>query len=794
MTMTRKGFLTSATAFAAATGLDPAAFAGTDVLAGNPYRKEDYAAFRKMLKAFFPPGYCRKECQDPAQVASAKLIRQELFAWAEAHPGFDALDARRESYRLMREHFYPILFADSPFYCECGVNGGWSGARPGRAVDSLCWKFFKEQGLVPDEAFELLRIRSKARLTLSCGPFVDNGHQVPPFRTIYRKGFSGVRDEVAAALEKCPEDDPRGRKELEVALYGLDTIHELQLAFAKKAEAMLAQSGNLTIRQSNNLRRIAEAAKRCPWEPPRTFFEALNAMWFIREVLGYVDGLGNQALGHPDAWCIDFYRADLVAGRITEAEMRDLVARFVIYADCHEAGSEPVDSYDDQEVEIQLTLGGCQADGKPVWNELTKAFLQAHFACDCVYPKMFCRFSSESPAEYLLTIGAQIMKGHSVFTLLNDERHIANSLGYGFTLAEARDYVGGGCWEGYVDSATDVDDANYVSLMKILEMTIHRDPELEKKAKVVIDPIDDAKSFEEVRDTVMRNVIRFYRSLIGYATRYGAAGARVFPHPVFSMCLDGGLETRRDTTEGGVRFHPKVYTLAFFGSFVDSLMAIRQLCFVDRTCTLGEFLAAVRSNWTGPRGEELRRAVLNAPYWGDNAPETNRLAAGVIRSVYDGVDGFVNEHCGPIVLDIYVYREFMYWGKELKATPDGRRDGDRLSQGMSPSEFRCKSAATTVINAIGSLPHELVYQSNTNLTFEPSAVSPEIFASVFRVYAKKGAHEIQPNCTSVEELLEAQRHPERYQHLIVRVCGFSARFVSLSKRWQDEVIARHRLR
>ena len=112
---------------------------------------------------------------------------------------------------------------------------------------------------------------------------------------------------------------------------------------------------------------------------------------------------------------------------------------------------------------------------------------------------------------------------------------------------------------------------------------------------------------------------------------------------------------------------------------------------------------------------------------------------------------------------------------------------------MSPSEFRCKAGVTTVINAIGSLPHELVYQSNANLTFEPSAVSPETFASVFRVYAKKGAHEIQPNCTSVAELLDAQKHPERYQHLIIRVCGFSARFIALSKRWQDEVIARHRL-
>ncbi|MBR4653259.1 MAG: hypothetical protein IKO72_07845 [Kiritimatiellae bacterium] len=792
MELTRKRFLASAAAFSAATGVDLAASAES-VRTENPFRAKDYEYFRKVLKAFFPPGYCRKECQDPLQVASAKTIRSAMIAWSDAHPDSDALDARRESYMLMRKHFYPILFPDSPFYCECGINGGWSGARPGLSVFAVCYKFYKERGLVPDEAFALLKARSKAHMTLCCGPFVDNAHHVPPFRTIFKKGFAGVRADVVAALEKCPADDHLGRKELETAIVGLDTLHELQLAFAKKAEAMLA-AGGLNEAQRKNMMRIAEAARRCPWEPPQTFFEGLNALWFIREVLGYVDGLLNQALGHPDAWCIDLYRADLAAGRITEAEMRDLVAKFVIYADCHESGAVPVDSYDDQEVEIQLTLGGCHPDGKLVWNELTKAFLDAHIGCDCVYPKLFCRFSSKSPEDYLRKIGAMIIKGHSVFTLLNDDRHIANSLAYGFDIAEARDYVGGGCWEGYIDSATDVDDCNYVSLMKLLEMTIHRDIELEKSAKVTIDMIDNARSFEEVKSIVMRNIVRFFRSLISYATRYGATGAKVFPHPVYTMCLDGGVETRRDTTEGGVRFRPKVYTLAFLGSFVDSLAAIRQLCFVDRTCTLKELLAAVRSNWEGAEGERLRYAVLAAPYWGDNSPVSNELAAWTVRSVYEGIEGMSSEHCGPIVLDVYVYREFMYWGNEMKATPDGRRNGDRLSQGMSPSEFRCKEGATSVINAIGHVPHELIYQSNTNLTFEPSAVTPEIFASIFRVYAKKGAHEIQPNCTSVEQLLEAQKDPERYQYLIVRVCGFSARFTHLSKRWQDEVIARHRLR
>jgi formate C-acetyltransferase len=218
------------------------------------------------------------------------------------------------------------------------------------------------------------------------------------------------------------------------------------------------------------------------------------------------------------------------------------------------------------------------------------------------------------------------------------------------------------------------------------------------------------------------------------------------------------------------------------------------VCFKDRKATLPEFLDAVRSHWKGPRGEELRLAALDAPYWGDNSPESNGLQRWLFETVARDLDGLRNDQGSPFVLAAWVYREFLFWGLKTKATPDGRRDGDRLAQGFAPSEYRCKAATTTVMNAIGTLPHELLYASNANLMFDGTGMTPELFASVFRVFAQKRAHLLQPNCHDVETLLDAQKHPERHQDIIVRVCGFSARFVSLSKLMQDEVIARHRLK
>ena len=235
-------------------------------------------------------------------------------------------------------------------------------------------------------------------------------------------------------------------------------------------------------------------------------------------------------------------------------------------------------------------------------------------------------------------------------------------------------------------------------------------------------------------------------------------------------------------------------TLAFMANLVDSLCAIRKLCFEDKVCTLPEFLAAVRSNWRGGDGERLRLLAMDAPYWGDNSAASNAIMRRWIDRISDEIRPLRNDQGGPYVLACWIYREFMYWGAKMKATPDGRHDGDRLAQGFSPSEFRCKEGVTSVMNAIGRLPNECLYECNANLTFDRDAMTPELMGDILYVFAQKGSHLMQPNCNSVEELLDAQRHPERHRDLVVRVCGFSARFIHLSKRWQDEVIARHRLR
>ena len=753
-----------------------------------------HAAFRAELRAFYPDRFQGDPVKDPRSAASYQAIEKELTAFCREHPGYDALDVRRESYLAMRRHFVPFLFKESPFYFEAGVNGGWGGRRPARLVNKLCGKFYEEKGLVPKSAFERQWARQRCCLALCCGPFCDDMHHVPPFRKILSVGFKGVRDEVAAALKTCPADDSKGRKELETALVGLDTIHDLQLKFAAEAERLLVQSNNLTIGQSNNLRRIANAAQRCPWEPPKNFYEGLNTLWFVREILGYVDGVNCFSLGRPDAYLIDFYRKELAAGTLTREEAKALTEKFLLTAECHYDSTTKVDSYNDHEMEIPMSLGGCDAAGVPMYNALTEMFLSAHLEMDCVYPKLHCRIASNSPEAYLKQIGDMLMKGHAVFTLLNDDRYFKQYTGEGFSPEDARAYIGTGCWNGYVDGVQDVDGANYLSMIKLLELMLNPDPKTLKACALELDPLDGAQSFEELRDIYWRNFERYLKAVTDDYSKYGASSAQVFPHPIYSMCLRGCVESRRDTNEGGSVSHPRIMTLGFIGNVTDSLMAVKSVCFDRKLATVKEFLDVVRANWTGPRGEELRRAALASPYWGDGTDGPIELMGWFMKQANKATEGKDNGFGDKYRYAVYTYREFMYWGAQTKATPDGRRNGDRLAQGFSPSEARCEEGVTTVMNSIGRLPHDCLYASNVNLTFDASAMNADLLAAILRVFCEKGSHMIQPNCNSAELLLEAQKHPERHRDLIVRVCGFSARFTALSKRWQDEVIARHRLK
>lgn len=742
-----------------------------------------YQELRNEVRAFCPD-LITEPCKGEEQQNAFRRIRERMDALYREDPALSAMQLRRSYYGIVCEEAVPKIFLNSPFYFALGVNGGWFSGPSGWFQGNLQEKVLKEN--VPSEAWERFCRRRGSWFMLCCGPYVDAMHHLPAYTKIFKCGISGIWREVREELRQCT--DPEERFFLETAAEGLEAVRSLQLKFHDEALKLLRRH-DLTDEQRKFMEMAADGSGRVPWESPRTFFEGLNLFAFIREVFGILDSLKVFSLGWPDGMLYGLYQADLAAGRITPEEAYDLLCRFMVISDSHYDGNRTVTAYADHELEQPLTIGGCDGEGKAVFNDLTRMILRGHRENDLVYPKLHCRISKDSPAEFYDEIARDVWNGRCVHTLFNDDVIIPGFIRQGYTPDNARRYLCCGCWDGVVDGSGNPDMANYYSMARVLEASIYQDPEQSEKYSFPFEALDDARSPEDFRDRVCRNLTGFLRSMLADYTAYGKLYALISPHPAYSATLDGCIGKRKDDTLGGADFNQRMIVLAFLANVTDSILAVQRICFDRKICSVREFLDAVRRNWEG--AEELRQEVMRGSYWGDDSSASRELGKYLIDQIMASVEELKNERGGKYLFSLWIYREFRYWGEKMRALPDGRRDGDPLSQALNPSDFRNHEEITTTINALSCLDYSKLASSNLNLSFGREHVTAEILSAVFKSFIEKKLHLLQPNCFSKKDLEDAMVNPEDHHGLIVKVCGFSARFVALEPQWQKVILNRY---
>ncbi|MBU0716401.1 MAG: hypothetical protein KJ964_13680 [Verrucomicrobia bacterium] len=702
------------------------------------------------------------------------------------HPGLNAMQLKAAQYEVFADSFRPVVFKDSPFYFEMGTNGGWNVRSPGRWLLNRNYHLFRDFN---PEDYDLFMERINQRVFLCCGPYVDLMHHCPSFSNVLKNGLENIYAQAEAALKLCTSKDES--EFIECAMRGLLAVKAIAGRFADAAEKLLKDTTDET--QQRFLGMIAQSARKVPWHKPETFYEGLNTLWFLREVCGSIEGLATNSLGRPDMMLSELYRQDIGSGCLTKEEAYDLICRFLLPADCLYdkdkqvvAGGGGIAAH---ELEITFTLGGCDEHGNEVFNDITRMFLKAHHELKLIYPKLHCRFGKDTTPEYLEMINCDILSGRSVINLVNDDCVIPAQVRAGKRLENARNYVCSGCWDVVLESYENMATGDYFSLMRILEASIHDCPEM-LKVDIICDKLDEAENFEEVYQRLFGNIIKVVRQMCAMKGRNGVVWPKVNPSPFFSACMSDCLEKRKDFTAGGGRYNPHALPMFGFANIIDSLLVIRKLCFETKHHTLTELLAAVRANWKGY--EPLWAEVLSMPHFGDNTPESNALARRFHDDLYEHTRDLVNERGGTFDLGYWVYREFKFWGEKMLATPDGRHTGDVLAHGITPSRVRRINDITSTINSVAALDlTKCAGNSLLNIILPGNGVSPHLLAQFERAFADAKLQLLQLNCVSKAELLDARKHPEKHQDLVVRVCGFSAKFVALSPEWQDEFISRN---
>lgn len=691
-------------------------------------------------------------------------------------------------YSVISEMLEPVLFENSPFWFETGIIPGYS--------DGACdfhgkrhiggWTYWKNRHKFIDqdkETWELTQRQRGELFYLVCGEYNDTIQHFPLyFREIFTVGLKGIYEKAKEVSGNAQTE--KEKQFLNAVCEGLLCVKKISEKFAEKAEELLKSNP-----ENENLRRISVSALRCPWEKPADLYEALNTYAFMRKIIGTLEGVGPNSFGRIDVDLYPFYEADINSGKLTKDEAYELIAKFLITFDSCYDHDMKMCGYADHELENTYVLGGCDKDGTPVFNEVTKMFLKATYEGKTIFPKVICRFSENSPKEYFDLINGPIISGTSTILYQNDDATIPALIRGGATEEEARDYLGTGCWGIRLNCCEGHDEAEYVNLLKVFEYQIHNLKDKMAEVGMEFMPIDDAADFDEVYKITCDNINVLFKEKLRILTKCGQIFDEVAPLPIFSATFRDCIENKRDFTNQGSKYNDDMYFCVGFPNIIDSLLAIKTLCFDKKICTLKQLLTAVRSNWDG--FEDLRIEAIHCPGWGDGSDESCALAKKLNTDLFNMVSKLTGMYGGRVKLGHLTYTELRFWGERTLATPDGRYNGDYFAQGLTPSRLKKIPSATSVINSLSALDKtELAANTVVNIIL-PDNTSLDVCEAFLRASATSALESLQLNCVSKETLLDAQKHPEKYPDLVVRVCGFSAKFTSLSPEWQEEVITRN---
>ena len=535
---------------------------------------------------------------------------------------------------------------------------------------------------------------------------------------------------------------------------------------------------------------IAERARRVPALPPRTFMEALQSMWMTNVVLEMSYGEQNIfSQGRVDQYLYPYYAADLAEGLITHEEAVEAIEEYLVKLSTVVIAGQN-----------NITIGGLDKDGNDATNDVSYLFLEAIANVKSLLNTLSIRISSKSSHIFVKRI-IETFRHTAGLAIHNDDIQVPQLQKDGYSLEDARDYSVVGCVEptgtGNDFSYT---GGNGIFMAAVFNMALNEGRGLMTGPRTVGAKTPDPSTFESFEDVKKAFVDQLEFSIdrtVKMAELKDKVFAEEFPSPLISSTIEGCLESGMDITRNGARYNNSCMNGQALGTVVNSLAAIQWAVFEKKLVTMAELMNHVRKNFKG--AEELREQLINkAPKYGNGDEKADELAKWVMDIFSEmprkyhvrGGNGIYRSSlvsaAGTQVLE----------GKMLGATPDGRLAAQPVSNGLSPVNGTEKNGLTMTLRSVALASRDALLTDGValNVRINPSLIEDDEgvdkLASMVEAYFELGGRELQINPISSETLKDAQKHPEKYPDLSVKVSGYSARFIDLSKNLQDDIIAR----
>jgi formate C-acetyltransferase len=542
--------------------------------------------------------------------------------------------------------------------------------------------------------------------------------------------------------------------------------------------------------RKEELIKISEICERVPAKPPRNFWEALQFIWFIQIALhmeSYEQGI---SMGRIDQYLYPYYKRDLDSGNLTFDKAVELVGCLWIKT------NEIIPLFDELltiyfaglPTNQAVTLGGVDVDGEDATNELTFVMLEATRRVALRQPNVHVRISEKTPKELLEKCAEIILSGKNTISLFNDSVIIDGWLNLGVPIEDARNYSTVGCVElSPGGKSYDSTDAALFNIAICLELALFNG-ETSFGDRVGYE-FGKIESMDDILSSFKKQVENLVKCMIITCNCFEVANQVIKPTPLISVC-NSNLEIGRDITTGSAKYNFSGVQMVGLSDVADSFAAIDELVFRKRIISLQELLNALRSNFEGY--EELRQILLNkAPKYGRDEL-ANHYAKIVAEIFASEVMKYRNSRGGRYLPGIYSMSTHVGFGMLTGALPSGRKAGEPLSNGIAPKNAR---SLTTAMRSVASIEQKkfmngVSYVVNISPNIFRGREGKEKFIALLRGYFELGGMNCHFNVVDASKLIEAQRNPEKYRDLVVRVAGFSAYFVDLTKEVQDEIIRR----
>jgi formate C-acetyltransferase len=638
------------------------------------------------------------------------------------------------------------------------------------------------------------------------GVFTEFMEQRAPGHTvlddkIYRRGMSDFQREIAAAVAALDfVSDPEAyakREQLTAMTIACDAVIRFAERHAQRAEELAARETDPDRRAE--LAKIADVCRRVPAHAPRDFHEALQAYWFCHlAVITELNGWDSFSPGHLDQHLIPFYRQGLADGTLTPEQARELLEAFFVKFNNHTAppkvGVTAAESgtYTDF---ANINLAGLLSDGRDGSNEVTHMLLDVIDELHLLQPSSNLQLSRKTPDAVLKHALRVIRNGYGFPSVFNADAVIEEQVRQGKTLEDAR---AGGC-SGCVETGAFGKEAyiltGYFNLVKILELALHNgvDPRTGKPLGPATGVPDSLHTFDDVFAAFRRQLQHFLDIKIAGNQIIERMYAALMPAPFLSVITDDCIRKGQDYNAGGARYNHTFIQFVGIGSLTDSLAALRQLVFDEGELSLQELVAVMDADFAG--SEPLRQRLLHRTHkYGNDDEYADELMVRAFNAVIEDVDGRPNTKGGCYQVEMLPTTCHVYFGSVTGATPDGRRAGAALSEGISPVQGADRRGPTAVIKSAAKMDHLKTGGTLLNMKFAPALLQDETgidrLSQLVRTYFKMDGHHVQFNVVTAETLRQAQAQPASYRDLIVRVAGYSDYFCDLSRELQDEIIAR----